>query len=275
MPQRAMASDILSYRTQGDPGSPALLLVHPLGSDHAFWDAAAALLAERFFCVACDLLSAGRSPVAGEPVPLARHVAALEALRSTLGLDSLVPVGCAIGGLVAAAFAARSGAHVPALVLANPVRRFSAEARAKIAERVEKARRAGLSAICDDIVGRAFHGLDGGADRTGFAQILLRQPLQGYADLAEGIASADVSADLARIGCPVLLLASANDVQLPLAIAEDVLAATPTATMRRVDAGSHFIPFQAPGAFAAEVREFLGAVMQPAGQDGTERAARW
>ena len=71
---------LLNHQTRGKPDSPALLLIHPLGTDLRFWDECVDLWAPRFYCIACDLRAAGLSPTPEVPAGLDQHVADLERL---------------------------------------------------------------------------------------------------------------------------------------------------------------------------------------------------
>jgi 3-oxoadipate enol-lactonase len=80
-----------------------------------------------------------------------------------------------------------------------------------------------------------------------------------YAQSVLGFATADASADFARIACPTLLVPAAHDLLLPPALAEACVALMPAGLARiALDAeGAHFLPYQRPAAFAARVLEFL------------------
>ena len=149
-------AELLHHVMRAGPDAPVLLLIHPLGANLHFWEECIPIWHGRIASLACDLRSSGRSPRAREPVTVARHVADLEALRQALGLDAVVPVGCAIGAMVAAAYAARHPERVSALVLSNPAPRTSEQAAAMLRQRAERVRRGGMSAIVPGAVDRAF-----------------------------------------------------------------------------------------------------------------------
>lgn len=252
----------LFHRSWGEARPRALFLVHPLGADSTFWEAAAGILSREHYCVACDLRSAGRSPVAGWPLSVDDHVSDLEALVEAIGLRTVVAVGCAVGAVVAAAFAARNQARVEAVVLSNPTANFPPEAQEMLARRGVVARRGSLEPLVEDVVGRAFDGMPADGRRGAFEAQLRRQPAVGYADLAEGIAAADITADLRGLDRPALLLTSGHDVLLPPSRAEAIRKLMTKAQLRRVAEGAHFIPYQAPRPFAAAVEDFLRALPQ-------------
>ena len=63
----------LHYVTSGPADQPALLLIHPLGSSHVFWDECAAIWSKRFHVVAVDLRGAGQSPIPDRPWKANEH----------------------------------------------------------------------------------------------------------------------------------------------------------------------------------------------------------
>src|ERR1700693_6042318 len=97
---------LLNHQTYGERQDCALLLVHPLGTDLRFWEECVAICEPRFYCIAPDLQAAGKSPRPEVPVTIPGHAADLERLRSSLGVKWVVPIGCAIGGMIAATYAA-------------------------------------------------------------------------------------------------------------------------------------------------------------------------
>ena len=87
---------LLSYQTYGQRQHPALLLVHPLGTDRRFWEECVAIWEARFYCITPDLQAAGKSPRPEVPVTIPGHAADLERLRDSLSVESVVAIGCAI-----------------------------------------------------------------------------------------------------------------------------------------------------------------------------------
>lgn len=244
----------------GDPRRPALLLIHPLGADMAFWDECLSTWSPGIACVACDLRSAGGSPRAAAPVSIAEHAADLEALRQALGLLAVVPVGCAIGAMVAASYAARHPQRVRALVLSNPALATSPQAAAMLAERAASVRRSGMAAILPGAVDKAFVAQPRDERFDRYLARFAAQDAEAYALSALGILQADASADLAAVRCPALVVAGGHDVLLPPAQARAVHALMPASEFVQVDAAAHFVPYQQPRRFAELVVDFLGRI---------------
>ena len=257
--------DVLHHRLTGRHASarPALLLVHPLGATLDFWDSCLPLWEPHLPCLALDLRSAGASPRGAGPPGLDRHVQDLESLRIKLGLASVIPVGCAMGSMVAAAYAARHARHVPAVVMSNPTPRTSEASRAMLQARAEAVRTGGMAAILPDAVDRPFAEQPRDARHAQYLAAFAAQDAEAYADAVLGFATADAGTDLRRIRCPALLVAGRHDLLLPPVLAEEGSGLLPpgTAKLEIDEEAAHFLPYQQPERFAARVLDFLAPII--------------
>ncbi|SFK60676.1 alpha/beta fold hydrolase [Falsiroseomonas stagni] len=258
---------LLHHRLSGRAVRPAptLLLIHPMGASLGFWDACLPAWDPHFAVLAIDLRSAGASPRGDTPPGLDQHVADIEALRASLGIERMVPVACAVGCMVAAAYAARHPDHVAALVLSNPTPRTAEAARAMLVARAAALRAHGMAAILPGAVERPFEAQPRDARYDSYLATFAAQDVAAYADAVEGFATADARADLPLVRCPTLLVPAAHDLLLPPALAEEVQALMQPGLARIAldEEGAHFLPYQRPAAFAARVLDFLAPLTQP------------
>lgn len=245
---------------RGKRSDPALLLIHPLGADLSFWDECIAHWQPALTCIACDLRSAGASPRAKEPVTTAQHASDLETLRLSLGFDSVVPVGCAIGSMVAASYAARYPHRVPALVLSNPALKTTETARAMLSDRALAVRSGGMDAILPGAVERAFLAQPRDERYQRYYTRFAEQDPEAYALSALAVLDADASADLAALRCPALVIAGAHDVLLPPEQSRAVHALIRHGHFQLLPDAAHFSPLQQPRLFAELVLDFLRLV---------------
>lgn len=242
-----------------DGASPALLLVHPLGGDLTFWDECISYWPS-LTCIACDLRSAGASPRAAAPLSAAEHARDLEALRRALGVGSVVPVACAIGSMIAAAYAARYPEAVRGVVLSNPALRTSDAARTMLSDRAAAVRNAGMEAILPGAVDRAFLEQPKDARYRRYYARFAQQDAEAYALSALAVLDADASDDLRALRCPALVVAGGHDVLLPPEQSRAVHALIADAQFHLLADAAHFAPLQQPRAFAELVLDFLRRV---------------
>jgi pimeloyl-ACP methyl ester carboxylesterase len=214
-----------------------------------------------------DQRGAGRSPLPGRPVGLAEHAADLEALRTGLGIGEVAVVGCAIGAMTAATYAARYPDNVRALILTNPTPCSAPQAKAMLLERADKVRREGIGSILPGAVERAFLELPKDARYDRYVKRFSEQDPEAYAEALVAAADADARQAMRTIRCPTLLVPGRHDVLLPMERTEAVAALVPHAETVVLEDAAHFLPYQQPAAFAALALDFLD-------RHGLGRAAR-
>jgi 3-oxoadipate enol-lactonase len=247
------------YVPPPDGVAPTLLLIHPMGAALQFWDACLPAWQGRYGLLAMDLRCAGASPCATEPPGLVTHAEDIETLRAAVGATRLVPVACAVGCMVAAAYAARHPAAVTAMVLSNPTARSTDAAREALQARAAAVQQGGMAAILPAAVERPFASQPRDARYAAYLAAFAAQNPLAYAQSVLGFATADARLHFARVACPTLLVPAAHDLLLPPPLAEEVAVLMPPGLARiALDAeGAHFLPYQRPAAFAARVVQFL------------------
>lgn len=251
-----MASELF-YVTSGPASAPALMLLHPLGSSHEFWDECAAIWSQHYFVVAPDLRGAGRSPIPSEPQKVSVHIRDLVALRETLGLTQVVPVGCAIGSVIATAYAAADAGAVRALVLANTTDRLGEESRQRHESRLKLVADKGIEALLPSVIDMAFDGLPKDERYSRYMERFSRNDPRGYGALALGMVGTDNAEALASLTCPALVAAGAHDILLPPRLARGVHDRLKDSEFVELADAAHFAPYQAPETFAGLVADFL------------------
>ncbi len=244
------------YERDGTGGAPTLLLLHPLGGNLRFWDACRDLWAGRPL-VAYDRAGAGRTPLPDRPIRREDSLAEIDALCDTLGLAQIIPVGVAVGAMIAAAYAATRPERVAAVVLSNPATAMSEAGRELTLARVATVRSGGVAALLPAIIDRAFNGLPQGPAYAAYTEVFRENSAEGYAATALAAMELTVAADLPRIACPTLVTVGAHDVLFPPEEARKVAALLPHAQYRELPGAAHFPPIQTPQLFADTVAAFI------------------
>ncbi|WP_336205643.1 alpha/beta fold hydrolase [Nonomuraea sp. LPB2021202275-12-8] len=111
---------MLTFREEGDPAAPALVLLHGRTADHNDWNGFTQHFAARHHVIAPDLRGHGASGYPGEyPIPaMADDIAAL---LVQLDIERATLVGHSLGGMVAYHLAMRHPELVERLVLEDAV----------------------------------------------------------------------------------------------------------------------------------------------------------
>lgn len=224
--------------------------------------------------VSYDQRGAGRSGTPGDvDYSLAAQVADLEAIRITLGVETVQLLGQSWGGAIAAAYAATYPDRVSALVLVGAVPLDRAEYLAgqrRFQARVGQLQRQG---IIDDVI----PSIEDGSCAAAFSSVLPAYLEDPTSDISVRVASC--TADTARatyeafladdtvpayadklglFDSPTLLVAGEHDVFGPgwLARQREILAAAPNETVLIRDAG-HLVIVEQPAATLAAISTFL------------------
>ena len=259
-----MAANI-HYVTSGlapAAGTPALLLIHPLGSSHVFWEECAAIWSKRFHVVAIDLRGAGASPVPDHNWKVEEHVRDIISVREDAGLRDVVVIGCAIGSMIAAPYAAADAAVVRGLVLSNTTMELGEASRARHDGRLALIREKGMAALLPTVIDMAFDGLPKDDRYARYVERFRHNNPQGYGALALGMVGTNNTEILKNLDVPTLVTVGAHDILLPPDMSHRVHALVKGSEFALVERGAHFLPYQAPKEFAALVDAFVARAVQ-------------
>jgi pimeloyl-ACP methyl ester carboxylesterase len=251
-----MPTDI-HYVTSGVLGTPTLLLLHPLGSSHQFWDECVAIWSKRFHVVACDLRGAGRSPIPDRPWKVDDHVRDIISVRETLNVRDVIPIGCAIGSLIAAAYAVADAPVVRGLVVSNTTTRLGEESRQRHESRLKLVAERGLDALLPMVIDMAFNGLPKDERYTRYTQRFRKNDPRGYGAIALGMVGTDNTQRLSLLTSPSLVTVGAHDILLPPEMSRSVHALLKGSEFSVIESAAHFAPYQSPDVFAELVNDFI------------------
>ncbi len=255
-----MATDLKFVRS-GKAGGPVLLLIHPMGADLAFWDRCRALWDGQYDSIAVSLHGAGSAGRATAPRGPDLHAADIEGLCRALALNRIIPVGCAVGSMVATSFAAQFPDRCSGLVLSNPGYRTAPSARDMLFRRAARARRDGMAAVVNETLDAAFAGPPDDPVRMQYAARFAVHDPGSYAFAIEGMLDADVSERARSISCPALVVGGGQDVLLPVSVhALSIHQAISGSDYVEIEDGAHFIPVQQAERFTALVRGFVNGL---------------
>jgi len=241
----------------------AVLLVHGFPLDHTMWESQIDGLSAACRVIAPDLRGFGRSGATPGTVTMRRFAEDLAALLDALACREPVTVcGLSMGGYIALAFWEAFAARVGALVLCDT--RAAADAPAAAAARLEMARRVlteGSRPLVDQMLPRLL-AAGSARQRPELTEALRRMigaaSLQGIAAAARGMAErADMTARLAHIACPALLVVGEEDVISPPDEMRAMAAAMPRAKLVTIRAAGHMAPMEQPADVNRAVARFL------------------
>jgi 3-oxoadipate enol-lactonase len=264
--ERARLNGIeIAYRVDGDrsPTRPWLVFAHALGHDHSMWDAQAEAFGRACNILRYDLRGHGASEAPRGDYTLEQMAEDLRALLDHLSVRRCHFVGLSLGAMVGQLAAIRTPLRFVSLTLAGAACRFSPQMQPVWAGRIAAVRSPlGMDAIIDATISGWFTAAffaGRPADLTRAVQVLRRTPMHGYIGAIAAMSRADLTARLAAVGCPVLVIAGDDDRVIPLAYAEQILLHVPQARLRRIPGAAHLSNVEQPADFNAALREFLAS----------------
>ena len=251
----------LRYDLSGN-GRETVVLPHEVGGCIESWDDAAPAFRREFRVLRYDQRGFGMSEktrVMTMDGIVADLVALLDALRIT---EPVHLAGCAMGAAAALAFAGCHPARVGRIVAASPATWANVDPDAA-RKRIEETERGGVRAVEQSSLAASYPEVMRALDRVRFERFRLRwlgnDPEAMAAILRMSTNPAfDLSADLARITAPTLVIGCSHDRIRTPAMMTKVAAQIPGA--RYVEASSgHFMAVETPDLFVEHAVPFLTA----------------
>jgi 3-oxoadipate enol-lactonase len=250
----------LQYELRGS-GDRLVVLTHGLGSTLAFWAPHAEVLAAHYRVLAWDLRGAGGSAKPPGPYSPALFARDLAALLDHVGAAEAHLVGHSGGGVVTQRFALDYPHRARSLVLCST--------SSEVGERASAA----WHRLADTVEREGFG--PGGAEARAFAPEFAAVHPEMVADLAGRTRANDPTAyaatarafgsyawtaELSRVGAPVLVLQGLADALTPPGGSVILARQLPRARLLMVPGAGHNLPLEMPGYFSGVVLAFLAGI---------------
>ena len=231
-------------RDDCDDHQPTLVLLHHFGGSARTWQPFIACIANRRRCLALDLPGFGRQ--AGHPGPytvaaMADHVAAQ---ILDIGLNTYSLVGHSMGGKVALALAARCPAGLRSLTLLAP--------SPPTAEPIDPEQRMmllnawGAKRALGDVIATAVVRTLSADVRATLLDDMLGASRQAWNGWLLAGSREDISASVARINVPVLVVSGDGDTAIPTAVIEtELLPRLANVALAVIAGAGHLLPLEA------------------------------
>ncbi|KOV21017.1 alpha/beta hydrolase [Streptomyces virginiae] len=244
-------------------GGPGLLLAHGAGgSVETNFGTVLDALATRFSVVGVDYPGTGGTPRADGPLRLDELADQLVAAADAEGLETFAVLGYSLGGNVAVRIASRHPERVTALVLTATFARADNRLELvgglwrQLAERDEREPMASLlvslavnPAVLQDLTPAQVEQLV--RDTAGSVP-------PGTADHVALLEGADLRSEIAALDVPSLVVATTEDLLVPLPLQRELADTLPGARLAELPTGH--LPFaERPAEWAALVSDFLRA----------------
>lgn len=242
-----------------------VVLLHGVGLDLDMWDAQAEALSEHYRVLRYDMYGHGNSPSLPHQSSLQDYCKQLSDLLEYRGIQTVVPVGFSMGGVIAQRFAADNPGRLGGIVLMSTVYRRTQAELAGVRERLKVTEQNGIGDVIDLAVTRwlpeqfqAQHpeavtwlrGKMGQNDRRGYTD--------AYRVFVQ--ADADVGDALTQVRCPALVITGGDDVGSTPTIAERMAADLDDAKLVVLDGLRHMVTMQDSERVTGLLADFLSSV---------------
>lgn len=249
MPTKWIEVNGIQLRYDYRPGpSLALVLVHEMGGLLESWDDIIPYLSGKVTLLRYDQRGAGLSEKPRTPFAIEDAADDLAMLVDTLLPEiPIIVVGAAVGGAIAATFAARHPGKIKALILLAPATELAGERLAAAKAHIDKLE---LSNVRSTFPEKAW------IDLSPFERIRLAADPSSLAATWRMLADLEMDGVIRAISCPTLVLAGRHDTARPPEHLAGVAARIAHARFAVIEAG-HILAMDAPERVASAIFSFL------------------
>jgi len=237
---------------------PELVLLHPVGLDHTFWEPLATAASRDHRVLRVDLRGHGLSPAADRGTPLDVYADDVYAAMARHCRGPATVLGLSFGGMVAQVLALRRPDAVAALVLCGCTGGFAPELRPVLRERGLVAELAGMEAVVEPTIERWFSPAfrdDREVERV--RHRLRTDDAVSWSAAWHAISTFETFPRLGEIGVPALVLAGELDVATPPASAAKLAQSIRGARYAVLPAAPHMMQIERRDDYNAAVLAFL------------------
>lgn len=247
----------------GPVSAPVVALSHSLGSSMIMWAPQLSSLEQRYRVLRIDTVGHGHSEAPPGPYQLDAMAADTVLLLDALGIDRVHWVGLSMGGMIGQSLALNHAGRLRSLVLSDTMAVVEHEAQPMWQERMDVARRRGMSALAQSTMERWFTA--GFRVRQADQVLPIREqfvntPVAGYVGCCAAIRQLDYLPRLQEVALPTLVLVGAQDPATPVVAAEAIQGRIAGSVLQVIDDAAHLANIEQPRRFNDALLTFLERV---------------
>jgi 3-oxoadipate enol-lactonase/4-carboxymuconolactone decarboxylase len=238
------------------------VFINGLGTDLHIWDGVVEALPRAWTILRYDVRGHGLSEAGEGPHDMSAFSADLCELLDRLGIASVVLCGLSLGGLIAQELALTHPGRVRGVCLCATAARIGS--RESWQQRIDQIEAGGLAAVSDTAMGRWF----GAPFRErqpsvvrGCRSMLERTSQAGYIAAAQALRDADLTARVAGIAAPAMVVAGELDVATPPEQGRALAAALRGARFELLPQTGHLLSVEQPAALARALVQFARGLL--------------
>jgi 3-oxoadipate enol-lactonase len=220
-------------------------------------------LAKRFTVLCYDTRGHGESGAPSIPYTLDMIADDIKGLFDALGIERSHWIGLSMGGVFGLAAALKYPGIFESMVLADTSSRLSDEGIAAFKDRVAKVKAGTMEAMVEPTLERWFKDSFREKNPKLMARVadwIRTTPLDGYVGCSAAIPTIDVTHRLGEIEIPCLVLVGADDIAMPLAMAQTLDRHLPRSELHVIPDAGHLSNLEQPAAFNAALERFYDKI---------------
>jgi 3-oxoadipate enol-lactonase len=248
----------INYVIEGE--GPWLSMSHSLACNLHMWDEEARRLSRRYKVLRYDTRGHGKSAAPAGAYTLELLADDLHALLQALGVESTHFVGLSMGGMIGQTYALKYPGMLKSLALCDTTSRYPAEAAGVWVDRIKTVQAQGMEPMVAPTLERWFTASYRKAhpEVVGRVAAMIRStPVPGFVGCCHAIPKINLTARLAEIRCPTLVIVGKDDPGTPVSMAEDIHQAMPGSELVVIASAAHLSNLEQPGAFNQALADFL------------------
>jgi 3-oxoadipate enol-lactonase len=238
---------------------PWVTLSHSLACRLEMWDEEVERLSKRFTVLCYDTRGHGESGAPAMPYTLDMIADDIKGLFDALGIQRSHWIGLSMGGVFGLAAALKYPGIFDSMVLADTSSRLSDEGVAAFRERVATVRAGTMEAMVEPTLRRWFKDSFRARQPDLMARVagwIRTTPLEGYVGCSAAIPTIDATHRLGEIDIPCLVMVGADDIAMPLAMAQNLDRHLPRSELVVIPDAGHLSNLEQPSAFNAALDRF-------------------
>ncbi len=248
----------INYTVEGE--GPWLTMSHSLACNLHMWDEEAKRLSKRYKVLRYDTRGHGESGAPTGAYTLELLADDLHGLLQALGVQSTHFVGLSMGGMIGQTYALKYPGMFKSLALCDTTSRYPAEAAGPWAQRIKTVETQGMEPMVAPTLERWFTP----PYRTAHPEVVEKvaamirsTPVPGFVGCCHAIPKINLTARLAEIRCPALVIVGKDDPGTPVAMAEEIHQAVPGSKLVIIPSAAHLSNLEQPDAFNQALAGFL------------------
>lgn len=248
----------INYSIEGE--GPWLTMSHSLACNLHMWDEEAKRLSQRYKVLRYDTRGHGESGAPVGAYTLEQLADDLHGLLQALGVKSTHFVGLSMGGMIGQTYALKYPGMFNSLALCDTTSRYPAEAASVWVERIKTVEAQGMEPMVVPTLERWFtaaYRKDRPEVVEKVAAMIRTTPVPGFVGCCHAIPKINLTARLAEIRCPSLVIVGKDDPGTPVAMAEDIHQALPGSALVIIPSAAHLSNLEQPDLFNQALGAFI------------------